>query len=123
MVTVKAIRSVLWEGKYYTPKDGEFDIKRDAADIYQNNGSLEILNDTSEELPSELAEFNDDELAMVDESFRLSDLDAVDEELEKEIQAIGIFNLEDLKSATVDDLTVINGVGKKTARKILGEVK
>ena len=54
---------------------------------------------------------------------KLSDLEGVGPKVERVLVAAGYDTIEKIKSLTVEDLTVLEGIGKKTAEKIIASAK
>ena len=53
----------------------------------------------------------------------LTELDGVGPKVEKALRAAGYDTIEKIKALTVEDLTKLDGIGKKTAEKILKSAK
>ena len=68
-------------------------------------------------------EKTEEKASLENSALKLTDLDGVGPKIEKILIGAGLDTIDKIKSLTIDDLTKLEGIGKKTAEKILKSAK
>jgi predicted flap endonuclease-1-like 5' DNA nuclease len=119
-VKVIVNRAVVYGGKEYTPKSGEFDMDPETAEGLISAGILANVAGGKPPAPAPVKPPADPPASTGRD---VSLLPVVTDAIEVELRVLGIETVEDLAAAKVEDLTEIHGVGKATAKKMIKEAK
>ncbi|MFT5387752.1 MAG: N utilization substance protein A [Candidatus Omnitrophota bacterium] len=110
---------VAWELNLFSVDQwAELDEKEEAEESSKENIAALVQEDETEEVDEEVEEIEE-----VLEDATLADLSGVGEKMLAELKAAGFDNLESIAEADIDGLTVVKGLGKAKATKLIEEAK